>query len=92
MNNKIKIERNFLRRVLHFYQSRLWDKFQYEQLTLATKERMNIYLKNLQLEQQQREPINTFWFIDVKVDIRTDENGRPSLEIDIESLDQVEIL
>jgi len=92
MNSKIKIERNFLRRVLDFYQGRLWDKFQYQRLTPATIEGMNIYLKNLQLEQQQREPINTFWFIDVKVDIRTDENGRPILEIDIESLDQVEIL
>jgi hypothetical protein len=85
---KIKIERKFLQRVLDFYTNELMNKFHGKLFTPALKYRIQDELRNIQLMKQSMEPLNSFWFIDVKV-IYGDRNN---FDVDIAEPDQVEIV
>lgn len=86
-NKKIQIEKGFLNRVLDFYAMELTNKFRGEQISPALKYRIEDEIRNIQLMKQSMEPLNTFWFIDVKVIY-----GENNLDVDIANPDQVEII
>lgn len=86
-SKKIQIDKAFLNRVLDFYAMELMNKFRFEQLTQATKYRLEDELKNIQLVKQSVEPLNTFWFIDVKVIY-----GENAIDVDITDPDQIQII